>query len=50
MMNKEVANSCLGFENINNRILIAHFMTKKFRLLVILFYTPSKLTDEDSSD
>ena len=28
MMNKEAAKSCLGWECINNRILIAHFITK----------------------
>ena len=28
-MNKEAAISCLGWEDINNRILIAHLMTKK---------------------
>ena len=28
MMNKEAAKSCLGWESIRNRILIAHFMTK----------------------
>ena len=33
MMNKEAAKSCLGWEGINNRILIAHFMTKKFRVM-----------------
>ena len=31
MMNKEAAKSCLGWEGINNSILTAHFMTKKFR-------------------
>ena len=32
MMNKEAAKSCLGWEHINNRILIARFMTKEFRV------------------
>ena len=27
MVNKEAAKSCLGWEGIKNRILIAHFMT-----------------------
>jgi len=31
MMNKEASKSCLGWEGINNRMLIAHFMSKKFR-------------------
>ena len=32
MMNKEAAKSFLGWESINNAILIAYFMTKKFRV------------------
>ena len=44
MMNKEAAESCLGLEGINNRILIAHFMTKKFRVLVIVVYAPVEPT------
>ena len=35
MVNKEAAKSCLGWECINNRILISHFVTKKFRVSVI---------------
>ena len=35
-MNKEAANFCFGWEGINNRILIAHFMTKKLRVSVIV--------------
>ena len=42
--------SCLGWEGINNRILIAHFMTKKFRVLVIVLYASVELTDGDTSD
>ena len=34
MMNKEAAKFCLRWEGINNRILIAPFMTKKLRLSV----------------
>ena len=30
-MNKKAVKSCLGWEGINIRILIAHFMTKKFQ-------------------
>ena len=46
MMNKEAAKSCLGWEGINNRILIAHFMTKKFRVSVIVVYAPvNQLTE-----
>ena len=40
MMNKEAVKSCLGWEGINNAILIAHFMTKKFRVSVIVVYAP----------
>ena len=36
MMNKEATKSCLGWEGINNRKIIAHFMTKKFRVSVIV--------------
>ena len=50
MMNNEAAKSCSGWEGINNRILVAHFMTKKFRLSVIVVYAPVEPTDGDSSD
>ena len=50
MMNKEAAKSCLGLEGINNRILTAHFMTKKFRVSVIVVYAPDEPTDRDTSD
>ena len=36
MMSKEAAKSCLASEIINYRILIAHFITKKFRISVML--------------
>ena len=49
-MNKEAAKSCFGLEGINNRILIAHFMTKKFRVSVIVVYAPVEPTDRDASD
>ena len=50
MMNKEDAKSCLGWEGINNRILIAHFMTKKIRVSVIAVCAPDEPTDGDTSD
>ena len=50
MMNKEAAKSYLGLQGINNRILIAHFMTKKFRVSVIVVYAPVEPTDGDTSD
>ena len=50
MMNKEAAKSCLGWEGINNRILIAHFMTKKFRVSVIVVYAPIEPIDGNTSD
>ena len=40
MMNKEATKSCLGWGGINNRILIAHFVTKKFRVSVIVVCAP----------
>ena len=39
MMNTKVSKSCLGWEGINSRILVAHFMTKKCRVSVIVLYT-----------
>ena len=50
IMNKEVAKSYLGWEGINNRILIAHFMTKKLRVSVIVVYAPVEPTDGDTRD
>jgi len=44
MMNKETARSCLGWKGVNNRILIAYFMSKKFRVSVIVVYAPIKPT------
>ena len=49
MMNKEAAKSCLGWEGINNRILIAHFMTKKFRVSVMEVYALVVPADGDTS-
>jgi exonuclease III len=40
MMNKEAAKFCLGWYGINERMLIAHFMTKKFRVSVIVVHMP----------
>ena len=50
LINKETDKSCLGWEVINNRILIAHFMTKKFRVAVLVVYAPVEPTDGDTSD
>ncbi|XP_065575210.1 uncharacterized protein LOC136036808 [Artemia franciscana] len=50
MMNKEAAKSFLGWEGLNNRILIAHFMIKKFRVSVIVVYVPVELNDSDTCD
>ena len=49
-MNKEAVKSCLGWDGIDNRILIAHFITKKFRVSVIVVYAPVEPTDEDICD
>ena len=50
MMNKKAAKSRLDWEGINNRLLIANIMTKKFRVSVIVVYTPVEPTDGDTSD
>ena len=50
MMNKEAAKSCLGWEGINNKMLIAHFITKMFRVSVIVVYTLVEPTDRDTCD
>ena len=49
-MNKDAAKSFSGSEGINNRTLIDHFMTKKFRVSVIEVYCPVEPTDGDTSD
>ena len=49
-MNKESGTSCLGWEGINNRVLIAHFITKEFKVSVIVVYAPVKPTNRDISD
>jgi len=46
-MIKEAAKSCLGRED---KILIAHLMTEKCRISVIVVYILLELTDGDSSD
>ena len=50
MINKEAPKSYLGWEGINNRILIAHFMTKKFRISVIVVYARVEPIDRESRD
>ena len=50
MMNREAAKSCFGWEGINNRILIAHFMIKKFWISVITVNAFVEPTDGDTSD
>ena len=50
MVSKEPAKSCLGWECINNRIPIAHFMIKKFRVSGIVVYAPVEPTDRDTRD
>jgi uncharacterized protein (DUF2132 family) len=48
-MNKEVADSCLGWEEINNRILIAGFMTKKSMSSIIIVYIPVEWINRDDN-
>ena len=50
MMNKEAAKSCLGRKSIDNKILIVHFMTRKFRISFIVVYAPVEPIDGDTSD
>ena len=49
-MNKKAVKSCLGREGINNGRLIAHFMTKKSTVSVIVVSTPVEPIDKVSSD
>ena len=49
MMNKEAATSCLGWEVINHRSLVAHFIAKKWRVSVIIVYAPIEPTDKNST-
>ena len=50
MRNKEAVKSCLGWVGATNRIPIAHFMTNKFRVSVIVVYAPVEPTDGETSD
>ena len=50
MMNKEVAKSYLGRKGTNNRIVVAHFVTKKFRVSVIVVYALVEPTARYTSD
>ena len=47
---KEAPRSCLGWEGISKRILIARFITKEFRVLVIVVYAPVEPTDGGTND
>ena len=49
-MNKEAAKSFLSWEGVNNRMLVAHFMTKKCRVSIIVVYALVGLTGGDSSN
>ena len=46
MLSKKAAKSCLGWKGVNNRILITHFMTKKFRVSVKVVYAPVEPNNE----
>ena len=50
MVSKEPAKSCLGWECINNRTLIANLMTKKSRVSIIVIYAPVERTDGNTID
>ena len=45
MKDKETAKSYLGWEDINSRILFAHFMTNKCGVSVIVVFAPVEPTD-----
>ena len=49
-MNKEATKSCFSWEAINNRILIAHFITRNYRISVIVVDALVKPTGGDTSD
>ena len=44
-MSEGDAKSCLGWESVSNIVLVAHFMTKKYKVSAIVVYTPVELTD-----
>ncbi|XP_065565921.1 craniofacial development protein 2-like [Artemia franciscana] len=50
MMIKGGAKSCLDWLGISNKKRVAHFMTKKFRVSVIVVYAPVEPSDGDTSD
>jgi len=49
-INKEAAKSCLGWEGIDNRMLVAYFRTQMSSVSVTVLYAPVELTDGISSD
>ena len=50
MMNRDAAKSCLGWIGIDNIILIAHIMTKNFKVSVIVVYAPVEPSEGYTSD
>jgi hypothetical protein len=50
MVKKEAAKSCLAWKGINNRMLVAHFTTKKCKLSVTAVYAVVAPTDREIHD
>ena len=50
IMNKGVSKSCLGWESTNNWMLAAYFMTKKWRVLVLVVYVSVEVINGDSDE
>jgi hypothetical protein len=49
-LNTDAAKSCLLREAHNNRILVAHFMTKKLKISFVVVYAPVNRTNGNSGD
>ena len=50
LLYKKYVKSCLVWDGIDNKMLVAHFMTKNCRVVVIAVFAPVELTDGVSSD
>ena len=50
MMNCEDSKSCLGGDDVNNKILVTHFATTKCKVLFTVVYAPVEPNDRDCSE
>ena len=50
MMNEKATKFCLSKEGINNIVLVARFIAKKCRVLVLLVDATVEVTDGDNCD